>query len=216
MSFKHVFHVKDNVFARSKHLPAWPAKIISIDTENSTKPRYVVKFYGTNKYAECLPECIFPYEENKLKFGKPRKLSNYKHSNFIKALKEVENNCETSLIFKEDTQVFNTSSNIKQNLNSEIKKSILIQNSSPVKDLDAIKKKEFISKKTKRKPLVTELKTFPKKSLDKKVKLLDIMKVIKMEPFVVLSKFSNSLFEKMVYQQVSILKIYDRLLKKVH
>lgn len=209
MSFKNVFYVKDNVFAKIKDYPAWPAKIISINTENSSKPRYVVKLYGINKYEECLPKCVFSYEENKLKFGNPRKLSKYKHKYFIKAIKEIENSSETSVQFKDNTHVFNTSSNIKQKLNSEIKGKKSIQNLSSVKDLNAIKKKKIISKKTKRKLSVTELQTFPGKTLDKKVKLLDIVKAIKMEPLVVLSKFSNSLFEKFICEQVSILKIYD-------
>lgn len=85
MSAKKVFHVKDKVFAKVRGYPAWPAIISGVKVDTPSKQRYNVYFYGTGERAECKPDELFPYEDNKSKLGKPNK-----RKFFAEALMQIE------------------------------------------------------------------------------------------------------------------------------
>ena len=70
---KESFQPGDLVFAKFPGYPHWPSIIAKVDEDKSLKAkRYDVFFFGTYAYAHLAVENIWPYEENKERFGKPR------------------------------------------------------------------------------------------------------------------------------------------------
>lgn len=98
MSAKKVFHVKDKVFAKVRGYPAWPAIISGVKVDTPSKQRYNVYFYGTGERAECKPEELFPYEDNKSKLGKPNK-----RKFFAEALMQIEDDITGTSVLPEIT-----------------------------------------------------------------------------------------------------------------
>lgn len=98
MTSKKEFKVNDKVFAKVRGFPAWPALVTGVkNAHKPSKTKYNVFFYGTSENAECKPEFVYSYEENKSTLGK---LNNRKY--FAKALAEIANdsitsNCPTSI-----------------------------------------------------------------------------------------------------------------------
>ncbi|XP_046439844.1 PC4 and SFRS1-interacting protein-like isoform X3 [Daphnia pulex] len=80
-SFKH----GDRVFAKVRGYPCWPARVDS-KCEVLGRTRYNVFFYGTYEVAQVKCEDLFPYEENKERFGKAQKRKGFKEG-----LWEIEN-----------------------------------------------------------------------------------------------------------------------------
>nr|CAH0112808.1 unnamed protein product [Daphnia galeata] len=80
-SFKH----GDRVFAKVRGYPCWPARVDS-KCEVLGRTRYNVFFYGTYEVAQVKCEDLFPYEENKEKYGKTQKRKGFKEG-----LWEIEN-----------------------------------------------------------------------------------------------------------------------------
>lgn len=80
-SFKH----GDRVFAKVRGYPCWPARVDS-KCEVLGRTRYNVFFYGTYEVAQVKSEDLFPYEENKEKYGKAQKRKGFKEG-----LWEIEN-----------------------------------------------------------------------------------------------------------------------------
>lgn len=110
MSAKKVFHIQDKVFAKIRGYPAWPAIISGVKADTPTRPKYNVYFYGTGERAECKPDELFPYEENKLKLGKPNK-----RKFFAEALVQIENDIiEPSDSPEPNDQLITPSRNIEQ------------------------------------------------------------------------------------------------------
>jgi len=70
---KESFQPGDLIFAKVKGHPHWPCRIDRVDEEKSLKvKRYHIFFFGTHETAHLAVQDIWPYEENKERFGKPR------------------------------------------------------------------------------------------------------------------------------------------------
>lgn len=63
----------DKIFAKVRGYPPWPAKVEGVADETPNKMKYHVYFYGTGETAVCKQEELFPYVENREKYGKPMK-----------------------------------------------------------------------------------------------------------------------------------------------
>lgn len=108
MSSKKVFNINDKVFAKIRGYPAWPAMVSGVKADIPSRLRYNVYFYGTGERAECKPEDLCPYEENKFKLGKPNK-----RKYFAEALLQIEDSSGTLVLPEEEPDAFTTRSNTK-------------------------------------------------------------------------------------------------------
>uniref|UniRef100_A0A1B6HJS5 PWWP domain-containing protein n=1 Tax=Homalodisca liturata TaxID=320908 RepID=A0A1B6HJS5_9HEMI len=63
----------DKIFAKVRGYPPWPARVEGVADETPNKMKYHVYFYGTGETAVCKQEELFPYAENREKYGKPMK-----------------------------------------------------------------------------------------------------------------------------------------------
>lgn len=223
MSSKKVFNVKDKVFAKIRGYPAWPAIISGVKADTPSRQRYNVYFYGTGERAECKPEELFPYEENKSKLGKPNK-----RKYFAEALLQIEEDVEASVLPEHDTQEFIAPSNTstieqepqptneinkaseiekinESNSETEEKLTIDESNISKVKKLPSSKKSLglSISKGTKRKLSDVKPDGPSKKSLTNKIKVSENLNFKDIRPIVLVETLKSSLLEKVSGQQVS-------------
>uniref|UniRef100_A0A8C3A0D0 PWWP domain-containing protein n=1 Tax=Cyclopterus lumpus TaxID=8103 RepID=A0A8C3A0D0_CYCLU len=74
----------DLVFAKMKGFPHWPARICKSD--DGTKKRVSVFFYGTHQIGLVLPENIVPFVGNKMKYG-----SGVRIKGFSEGMWEIQN-----------------------------------------------------------------------------------------------------------------------------
>lgn len=67
------FKPNEKIFAKVRGYPPWPARVEGVADETPNKIKYHVYFYGTGETAVCKQEELFPYIDNRAKFGKPLK-----------------------------------------------------------------------------------------------------------------------------------------------
>lgn len=235
MSSKKVYKVDDKVFAKIRGYPAWPALVSGVKSSDTpTKTKYNVYFYGTGERAECKPEDLCPYEENKSKLGKPNK-----RKYFAEALIQIENDNETSDPVENDSQSSMTPTNnstiesetlsdVIENVNktdkvsesnSESEGKLAVDESSSLK----VKKNNTarkslgiaISKGTKRKISDVKPDGSSKRLASNKPKAPESLKYRDSHPIILVEKLKDSLIEKATGHQVSKLYYVNNLFKEV-
>lgn len=220
MASKKVFNINDKVFAKIRGYPAWPAMVSGVKADTPSRLRYNVYFYGTGERAECKPEDLCSYEENKFKLGKPNK-----RKYFTEALLQIEDSSGTLVLPEEEPEVFTTpsntrtASNVEQDLsveetenvneiekvnesNSESEGKLTIDNISLSKGKKvAASRKSLgisISKGTKRKLSDIKSETSSKKSVPNKSKGSELAKFKESQtrPIVLVETLNDTLIER--------------------
>ncbi|XP_047102597.1 PC4 and SFRS1-interacting protein-like [Schistocerca piceifrons] len=67
------FERGDQVFAKVRGYPPWPAVVTALANETGKKKKYHVTFYASDQRGVCSAEHIFPYELYKSQYGSPHK-----------------------------------------------------------------------------------------------------------------------------------------------
>jgi len=228
MSSKKLFKVDDKVFAKIRGYPAWPAVVSAVKSADTpSKTKYNVYFYGTGERADCKPEDLCPYEENKSKLGKPNK-----RKYFADALKEIEHDSEIFNHPKNDSQTLITPSNnstvelekpsdvINVGETEKIREANLETEEKSTNDESTLSKakKVMVSKKslgismskgTKRKLSDIKPEGSSKMSMTNKPKTSEQfrLKHKHSRPIILVEKLKDSLIEKATGNQVSSLNI---------
>uniref|UniRef100_A0A8C6W2H6 PC4 and SFRS1-interacting protein n=1 Tax=Nannospalax galili TaxID=1026970 RepID=A0A8C6W2H6_NANGA len=105
------FKPRDLIFAKMKGYPHWPAPVDEVP-DGAVKPptnKLLIFFFGTHETAFLGPKDIFPYSENKEKYGKPNK-----RKGFNEGLWEIDNNPKVKFSSQQaSTKQSNTSSDIE-------------------------------------------------------------------------------------------------------
>lgn len=230
MSSKKVYNVKDKVFAKIRGYPAWPALVSGVKGDTPSKIKYNVYFYGTGERAECKPDDLCPYEENKSKYGKP-----LKRKHFNEALLEIEDDNGDFALPEDNAQVFAAAqtSSIATGQDtppsevvndgeidkvgestSESEGKLTVDESSSSKGKKSVSSRKSlgisISKGTKRKISDGKPEGSSKKSLPNKPKTSDSVKLKDSKPIILVEKLNKSVIDKATSGQQVSLFVFNR------